>query len=78
MTTTTKSTASGADQTSFEVRLAIYRAVADRAGWTAEQFALACDQAGDEQGNANNWDDFFAALCDFVEGAVPCSYWRQS
>jgi hypothetical protein len=58
-----------------EARLAPYRADAKRRGWTDEQFELACDQAGDEQGM--NDDAFFTALCDFVEGAMPCSYWRD-
>ena len=70
MTTSELPAALGANN--FANRLASYRALATKSGWTDEQFVLACDQAGDE---SSNEDDYFAKLCDFVEGAMPCSYW---
>lgn len=70
VTQTQKPAALGAG--SYKNRLAHYRAAATKAGWSAKQFELACDQAGDE---SSNDDDFFMKLCDFVDGSMECSYW---
>lgn len=61
------------DQAIFAAKLATYRARVP--GWSDAKFNAAAEQAADEQ--QDNEEAFWTALTDFLEGAMPLSYFND-